>query len=153
MVGGASFSAKATGDVLPRFEKLVEINKSVVDVYDIPVLHFVCKYTDNEFEMMKQSVATPAEVCRRAGFEVIHTNDKPFPPGHRIHEPGSCRMVNDARRSVLNGYNQSHDIKHLFVVNGSSFVTAGTQNQATTICALAMRASEYLADQLSKKEL
>ena len=97
--------------------------------------------------------ATLAEVCRKAGFEVIHTNDKPFPPGYSIHELGTCRMGSNPKTSVLNAYNQSHDIKNLFVVDGSSFVTSGTQNPTMTICALAMRASEYLADKLSKKEL
>ena len=57
------------------------------------------------------------------------------------------------QKSVFTAYNQSRDIKTLFVVDGSSFVTAGTQNPTMTICALAMRASEYLADKLSKKEL
>ncbi len=150
---GAGFSATAMGEVLPRFENRVEIDKTVVDAYGIPVLHFECKYGDNELEMMKDSVATLAETCRSAGFEVIHTNDKPFPPGYSIHELGTCRMGTDPKKSVLNAYNQSHDIKNLFVVDGSSFVTAGTQNPTMTICALAMRASEYLADQLSKKEL
>jgi choline dehydrogenase-like flavoprotein len=150
---GAGFSATAMGDVLPRYENRVEINKNVVDAYGIPVLHFECKYTDNEFELLKDSVATLAEVCRKAGFEVIHTNDKPFPPGYSIHELGTCRMGADPKKSVLNAYNQSHDIKNLFVVDGSSFVTAGTQNPTMTICALAMRASEYLADKFAKKEL
>jgi choline dehydrogenase-like flavoprotein len=150
---GAGFSATAMGDVLPRYENRVEINKNVVDAYGIPVLHFDCKYTDNEYELLKDSVATLAEVCRKAGFEVIHTNDKPFPPGYSIHELGTCRMGANPKTSVLNAFNQSHDVKNLFVVDGSSFVTAGTQNPTMTICALAMRASEYLADKFSKKEL
>lgn len=150
---GASVSATAMGDVLPRYENRVEINKSVSDAYGIPVLHFDCRYTDNEVEMAKDSVGTLAEVFRGAGFEVIHTNDKPLPPGYSIHELGTCRMGNDPKKSVLNAFNQSHDIKNLFVVDGSSFVTAGTQNPTMTICALAMRASEYLADKMAKREI
>ena len=57
------------------------------------------------------------------------------------------------KTSVLNKWNQSHDIKNLFVVDGSSFVTGGSQNPTMTIMALSMRASEYLADQLSKREI
>jgi choline dehydrogenase-like flavoprotein len=49
---------------------------------------------------------------------------------------------------VLNKWNQSHDIKNLFVVDGSSFVSAGWQNPTMTINALSMRASEYLAEQM-----
>ncbi|WP_031499268.1 GMC oxidoreductase [Bryobacter aggregatus] len=150
---GAGFSATAMGEALPRYENHVRIDKSVVDAYGIPVLNFQVKYGDNDTALIKDSVATLAEVCRKAGFEVIHTNDTPFPPGYSIHEVGTCRMGDDPKKSVLNKWNQSHDIKNLFVVDGSSFVTAGTQNPTMTICALSMRASEYLADKLGKKEI
>jgi choline dehydrogenase-like flavoprotein len=71
-----------------------------------------------------------------------------YPPGYSIHELGTCRMGKDPKKSVLNGWNQSHDVRNLFVVDGSSFVTAGSQNPTITIMALAMRASEYLAEEL-----
>jgi choline dehydrogenase-like flavoprotein len=57
-------------------------------------------------------------------------------------------MGNDPKTSVLNKWCQSHDIKNLFVVDGSSFVSAGWQNPTMTILSLAMRGSEYLADQM-----
>ena len=150
---GAAFSATAMGEALPRYENHVRLDKNVVDAYGIPVLHFQVKYGENEANMAKDSVDTLAEVCRKAGFEVIHKNDKPFPPGYSIHEVGTCRMGDDPKRSVLNKWNQSHDIKNLFVVDGSSFVTSGSQNPTMTICALSMRASEHLADQLGKREI
>ena len=55
-------------------------------------------------------------------------------------------MGDNPKTSVLNKYNQSHDIKNLFVVDGASFVTGGWQNPTMTILSLSMRASEYLAD-------
>lgn len=62
-------------------------------------------------------------------------------------------MGDNPKTSVLNKWNQSHDIKNLFVVDGSSFVTGGSQNPTMTILALSMRASEYLAEQLKKREI
>jgi choline dehydrogenase-like flavoprotein len=62
-------------------------------------------------------------------------------------------MGADAKTSVLNKFNQSHDVKNLFVMDGSSFVSGGPQNPTLTILALAMRASEYLADELKKGNL
>ena len=59
-------------------------------------------------------------------------------------------MGDNPKTSVLNKWNQSHDIKNLFVVDGSSFVTAGSQNPTMTILSLSMRASEYLADEAKK---
>ena len=87
-------------------------------------------------------------VAEAAGFEVLAKNYDPNPPGYSIHELGTCRMGDDPKTSVLNKWNQSHDIKNLFVVDGSSFVTGGYQNPTMTILSLSMRASEYLAEQM-----
>lgn len=149
---GAGFSATAMGEVLPRYENYVTIDKTKVDAWGIPVLKFKCRYTDNEFNMAKDAVETLAEVCKSAGFEVISRTEKMLPPGYSIHELGTCRMGDNPKTSVLNKWNQSHDIKNLFVVDGSSFVTGGSQNPTLTILALSMRASEYLAEQLRKRE-
>ena len=150
---GAGFAATLMGEVLPRFENHVRLDKSVVDKWGIPVLNFQCKYTDNEFNMAKDAVETLGEVCKKAGFEVLHRTDRMFPPGYSIHELGTCRMGDNPKTSVLNKWNQSHDIKNLFVVDGSSFVTGGSQNPTMTILALSMRASEYLADQMKKRAI
>lgn len=150
---GAGFAATAMGEVLPRFENHVRIDKNVVDAWGIPALNFQCKYTDNEFNMAKDAVETLGEICRKAGFEVLHRNDKMFPPGYSIHELGTCRMGDNPKTSVLNKWNQSHDIKNLFVVDGSSFVTGGSQNPTMTILALSMRASEYLAAEMKKRNI
>ena len=150
---GAGFGATLMGEVLPRFENHVRIDKNVVDAWGIPVLNFQCKYTDNEFNMAKDAVETLGEICRAAKFEVLHRTDRMFPPGYSIHELGTCRMGDNPKTSVLNKWNQSHDIKNLYVVDGSSFVTGGSQNPTMTILALSMRASEHLAGQLEKREI
>jgi choline dehydrogenase-like flavoprotein len=103
--------------------------------------------------MAKDSIETMAEVCQQAGFEVLSKNDKMFPPGYSIHELGTCRMGDNPKTSVLNQWNQSHDVKNLFVVDGSSFVTGGTQNPTMTILALSWRACDYIVDQRKKGNL
>jgi choline dehydrogenase-like flavoprotein len=147
-VRAAGFSCTSMGEVLPRYENYVAINKNVKDAWGIPVLDFHCKYGENEAAMAKDAVATMEEVCHAAKFEVLSRNDKVFAPGYSIHELGTCRMGDDPKKSVLNKWNQSHDVKNLFVVDGSSFVTGGSQNPTMTILALSMRASEYLTDQM-----
>jgi choline dehydrogenase-like flavoprotein len=141
------------GSVLPRFENHVRINKDVTDAWGIPVLHVQTRYTSNEFNMAKDAVNTMAELCRACGWEVLARHAQPFPPGYSIHEVGTCRMGDDPKSSVLNKWNQSWDIKNLFVVDGSSFVTSGSQNPTMTILSLSMRASEYLAEQMRKGEI
>ena len=98
--------------------------------------------------MARDAVDTAVALAESAGFEVLTKNYDPNPPGYSIHELGTCRMGNDPRTSVLNKWNQSHDIKNLFVVDGSAFVSSGWQNPTMTILALAMRSSEFLAEQM-----
>lgn len=150
---GAAIGTTIMGEVLPRYENHVRLDPKVRDAWGIPALNFQCRYTDNEFNMAKDAVATISQVCEDAGFEVLNGNDKMFPPGYSIHELGTCRMGENPKTSVLNKWNQCHDVKNVFVVDGSSFVTGGTQNPTLTIMALAMRASEYLAEQMRKGEL
>jgi choline dehydrogenase-like flavoprotein len=150
---GAGFSCTVMGEVLPRPDSQVRINKSVADAWGIPVLHIQTRYTPNEFNMAKDAIATLEELCHACGWEVLGRHDQMFPPGYSIHELGTCRMGDSPKTSVLNKWNQSWDIKNLFVVDGSSFVTGGSQNPTMTILSLSMRASEYMAEQMRKGEL
>jgi choline dehydrogenase-like flavoprotein len=128
--------------------ELRAIDTNVKDKWGIPVLNFKCRYTGNEFNMAKDAIDTLEELSHACGWEVLSKHDRMFPPGYSIHELGTCRMGDNPKTSVLNKWNQSHDIKNLFVVDGSSFVTGGSQNPTLTILSLSMRASEYLADQM-----
>jgi choline dehydrogenase-like flavoprotein len=145
---GSTLSAGIMGEVLARYENHVSIDKVAVDAWDIPALRIQTKYTDNEFNMARDAVDTAVAIAESAGFEVLVKNYEPNPPGYSIHELGTCRMGDDPKTSVLNKWNQSHDIKNLFVVDGSSFVSAGWQNPTMTILSLAMRAAEHLAEQM-----
>jgi choline dehydrogenase-like flavoprotein len=62
-------------------------------------------------------------------------------------------MGADPKKSVLNAFNQTHDVKNLFVIDGSAFVSGGVQNPTLTLLALTVRASEYLIDQKKKGQL
>ncbi|MGH9844967.1 MAG: GMC family oxidoreductase [Blastocatellia bacterium] len=68
-------------------------------------------------------------------------NREMYAPGHSIHEVGTARMGSDPKTSVLNQWNQAHEIENLLVVDGSCFVSSGCVNPTLTILALAMRAN------------
>ena len=150
---GSAFYMTIMGEVLGRYENHVRINKDKVDAWGIPVLHVETRYGDNEFNIAKDAVEVGSAVAEAAGFEVLSKNAVPNPPGYSIHEVGTCRMGDDPKRSVLNKWCQSHDHKNLFVVDGASFTSAGWQNPTMTILALSMRASEYLAGEMNKKNI
>jgi len=147
------FNLTTMGEVLPRYESFVRINHEVKDEWGIPVLHISQKYTANEYDMAKDAIETAVEICRGAGFEVLARHAQMVPPGESIHELGTCRMGSDPKKSVLNSYNQAHDVKNLFVLDGGAFASGGSQNPTLTILALAMRASEYMAAQMQRGDL
>lgn len=150
---GSCVTGGIYGDVLPRYENHVRLNTDQTDAWDIPTLHIEARYGDNERNLCRDAADTMEELYKAAGLEVIVKSDKVNPPGYSIHELGTCRMGDDPKKSVLNKWNQSHDVKNLFVVDGSSFATAGWQNPTMTILALSMRASEYLAAEFNKGNL
>ena len=150
---GSAFYMTIMGEVLGRHENHVRINKDVVDAWGIPVLHVQTKYTGNEHNMARDAVDTCVTLAESCGFEVLSRNVQPNPPGYSIHEVGTCRMGDDPKQSVLNKWNQSHDIKNLFIVDGGAFTSSGWQNPTMTILALSMRASEYMAEQMRQKNI
>jgi choline dehydrogenase-like flavoprotein len=145
---GSCVTGSIYGERVARFENHVRINKDVVDAWGIPVLHIDYRNSDNERNLAKDAANTLDELFREAGWEILSKTDRCFPPGRSIHEQGTCRMGDNPKTSVLNRWNQSHDIKNLFVVDAAAFVTCGWQNPTMTILALSMRASEHLAEQI-----
>ena len=141
------------GEVLPRFESRVELDPKVKDVYGIPVLRFSYRHGDNERRMCADMTAAMQEIFERAGIEVTKVSGERLTEGSSVHEVGTARMGSDRRTSVLNPFLQSHDVKNLYVVDGSGFVSAGCQNPTWTILALAWRACDHLAEGLRQGDL
>jgi choline dehydrogenase-like flavoprotein len=131
----------------------VDLDGDVKDRWGIPVLRFHYEFGDNEKKMCADMVATAREMFEEAGIEVLSSNETILTEGWSIHELGTARMGSDPKTSVLNSFQQSHDVKNVFVVDGSSHVSASCQNPTWTIMALAWRSCEYLADQLRKGAL
>jgi len=150
---GSCVSASIYGERVPRFENHVSINHLMKDDWGIPTLHISVHDTENELKQAKDAADTAEELFKAAGWDIIAKTDKYYPPGYSIHEVGTCRMGDNPKTSVLNKFNQSHDIKNLFVVDGACFVTCGWQNPTMTISALSMRASERLAELMKAGEV
>ncbi len=140
------------GECLARWENYCELDKNVVDAWGIPVLHISASYGENEVKMGEDMANSAAEMLEAAGAKNIRTDRSINIPGDVIHEVGTCRMGNDPKKSVLNRFNQAHDVKNLFVMDGSSFVSTGCQNPTLNMMALVCRACDYLLDQAKKGE-
>jgi choline dehydrogenase-like flavoprotein len=150
---GAFIDMGGFGEVLARYESHVDLDPGVKDRWGIPVLRFHYTFGDNERRMCEDMVDSAREIFEEAGIEVVAASKDMLTEGWSIHELGTARMGHDPKTSVLNRFQQSHDVKNLFVVDGSSHVSAASQNPTWTIMALAWRSCEYLADRLRKGEL
>lgn len=156
---GASIGMAGRGESVPRFDNYCEIDPDVVDKYGIPVLRFHYKWTDQEILQAKHMQDTFEEILTNAGAIPLgkkqgpETNYGLEAPGRIIHEVGTARMGNDPKTSVLNSNSQTHDCDNLFVVDAGSFVSQADKNPTWTILALSWRTSDYIVDQLKKKNI
>lgn len=139
------------GEVLPRFDNFVELDPRVVDKFGIPVLRITMTWGENEKAMIPDMAVTATQMLEAAGAR----NIEPFTvldriPGYGIHEMGTARMGRDPKTSVLNGFLATHDIKNLYVMDASSFVSGGCQNPTLTIMALAVRGCDHLMEEMKR---
>lgn len=141
------------GECLPYAENKVELNKDKLDKYGLPTLHISAKFRENEYAMRKDITNTAAEMLEAAGAKDIATFDHSDIPGFGIHEMGTARMGRDPKTSVLNKWNQSHDIPNLFVTDGACMTSSACQNPSITYMALTARACDFVFKQLKKGDL
>ena len=147
----AQVSMTTRAAMLSRFENYVEIDRNgVVDAWGIPVLKIHIQHSDNEREMAKHATDCAEEILKAAGAEDISVSRTITVPGRIIHELGTARMGNDRKTSVLNKFNQMHDVRNVFVTDGAAFVGSANQNPTLTILALTRRACEYLAEEAKR---
>ncbi|KAB7730443.1 FAD-binding protein [Rudanella paleaurantiibacter] len=158
---GAYVHMAGRGEPVPREDNYCEIDPNKVDKYGIPVLRFNYKWSDYEVKQAKHMQDTFEEIIHALGG--IPMGPKPGPntnhgygleaPGKIIHEIGTVRMGNDPKKSALNKFQQAHECKNLFVVDAAPFVSQGDKNVTWTILASSMRTSEYLIDEVKKKNI
>jgi choline dehydrogenase-like flavoprotein len=142
------------GECLPRWENFVEIDPDVVDAFGIPVLRIHMAWSDNERAMIPDMASEAAEMLELAGAKEIEPWTVPDRmPGMGIHEVGVARMGRDPKTSVLNQFQQTHDVPNLFVMDGSGFVSSGCQNPTLTIMALAVRSCDHLLEEMKRGEI
>lgn len=143
------------GECLPYYENYCEIDPSgQVDAFGIPILKFHVSWGENERNMIPDMAVSAAEMMEAAGGR----NIEPFAhqdriPGYGIHELGVARMGHDPKSSVLNQFQQSHDVKNLFVMDGAGFTSGACQNPTLTIMALTVRSSDYLLSEMKNGNL
>jgi choline dehydrogenase-like flavoprotein len=149
-----SLSLEAQGECLPRFDNFVELDPEKKDAWGIPALRIHASYGENERAMAKAMRRDIANMLDAVGVQKADPpSDELSVFGKNIHECGTARMGTDPKKSVLNAFNQVHDVKNVFVTDGAAFVTQGCYEPTLTIMAMSVRASDYIIDASKKREL
>ena len=141
------------GETLPYSDNRVTLDSSRKDSWGLPLVKIDFQYHDNEKNMSKDILADIQEMFSTAGF----TNIRPYsylqPGGTAVHEMGTVRMGRDPKTSVLNGFNQMHEVKNVFITDGSCMTSSATANPSLTYMALTARACDYAVTELKKGNL
>jgi choline dehydrogenase-like flavoprotein len=141
------------GETLPYYSNRISFDESKKDAWGFPVVHIHFKYGSNENAMKKDIQATAVEMLQKTGFSSIGGFNYNLPGGSAVHEMGTVRMGRDPKTSVLNAFNQMHEVKNVFITDGSCMTSSAWQNPSLTYMALTARACDYAVNEMKKGTL
>ena len=137
---------------LPVATNSISLDPSVKDVWGVPAIRMT--YEDHPQDLkLYQYFADRGEELLKAAGALKTWKQTPESQQFSVHLLGTCRMGNDPKTSVVDKYNRAHDVKNLFIVDGSSLVTSGRGQPTMTIQALAFRAGDYIAQFAKRREI
>lgn len=148
--GGWTVSVAGFGEMLPHPDNRVTLHPTRKDKWGIPIVHIDCELRENEHKMAKQMAADGRAMIEAAGGKVVLQINDPGTPGLGIHEMGTACMGTDPKKSVLNKFNQAHDVPNLFITDGSAMSSGGCQNPSLTYMAISARAAHHAAEFLKE---
>jgi choline dehydrogenase-like flavoprotein len=137
------------GEDMPQETNRVTVNHDVKDQYGMPVANVHFDDHPNDIAMRNHAWKQGTAVYEAVGA----TRTMPTPPYPSTHNLGTNRMSANPRDGVVNKWGQAHDVKNLFISDGSQFTTGAAENPTLTIVSLAIRQAEYIADQMSRQAI
>lgn len=144
--GPWKFVLTTFAECLPMAHNQITLDEQLKDIDGLPQLKIDFRFSENEYKLLAAAKAEAAKMVEAAGGKVIFGRDQPNPGGSAIHEMGGARMGKDPKTSVLNQYNQAHDVPNLFVTDGAAMASSACQNPSLTYMALTARAARKAAE-------
>ncbi len=137
------------GEDMPQEKNAITLHASEKDQFGLPVPNVHFDDHPNDVAMRNHAYKQGSAVYEAVGAKrVVET--PPYPSTHNL---GTCRMSAKATDGVCNAFGQTHDIKNLFISDGSQFTTGGAENPTLTIVTLAMRQADHIAEQMKAGEI
>ena len=148
--GGWTMGINAFGETLPYHDNKMVLDYDKKDQWGLPTVTFDAEIRDNEYNMRKDMQDQAVQMLEKAGAKDITPFDAPYALGLGIHEMGTARMGLDPKTSVVNGYNQVHTCKNVYVTDGAFMASASCVNPSLTYMAFTARAANHAAEELKK---
>jgi choline dehydrogenase-like flavoprotein len=148
ILGQWNISANMMAETLPKAVSRAILDNTLKDKYGIPQLRISVKYDENDMKILKDFHEQFEEMFTKAGFINIKKIDTGRLPGSENHEMGGVRMGKDPKTSVLNKWNQMHEVKNVFVTDGASMASTATQNPSLTYMAMTARAVDFAVKEM-----
>jgi choline dehydrogenase-like flavoprotein len=134
---------------LPMESNSISLDPEVKDGWGLPAMRVTYKNHPDDLKNKAFFGKRAVELLEAAGARKMWKEDAGEETSS-VHLMGTCRMGDDTRTSVVDKYHRTHDVPNLFLVDGSSFVTAGRNQPTCTIQALAYRAAYYISEAAKK---
>jgi choline dehydrogenase-like flavoprotein len=150
---GWTMGLYAFGECLPYQDNRVTLNHNKKDKWGRPVLEMDCAFRENEKAMHQDMINSGKEMMEAAGFSHIEVNAKMSFPGNANHEMGIARMGRDPMTSVLNSFNQMHEVPNVFITDGSCMSSGSCVNPSLTYMALTARACDYAVKEMKRMNI
>jgi len=140
------------GTSLPVKDNCITLDPSLKDAWGLPCMRVTYQDHPDDLKCAQFLASHANQIAKAAG--ALKTWDEPIQPQTlAVHLLGTCRMGNDPRISVVDRYHRTHDVRNLFICDGSSMVTSSRGQPTETISALAFRAGEHIANFARKGEI
>jgi choline dehydrogenase-like flavoprotein len=137
------------GEDMPQEQNRVSLHATEKDQFGLPVPNVAFSDHPNDEAMRNHAYKQGSAIYEAVGAKKVYLTP-PYPSTHNL---GTNRMSENARDGVVNKWGQTHDIKNLFVSDGSVFTTGAAENPTLTIVALAIRQADHIASEMSKGSL
>jgi choline dehydrogenase-like flavoprotein len=138
---------------LPVETNSVTLDPELKDAWGLPAIRTTFKEHEHDLRLYKFMRDRGTELLKAAGALKTHEDPISDTAGGAVHLLGTARMGNDPASSVVDKYHRAHDVKNLFIVDGSSFVTSGRGQPTMTIATLAFRAADHIAQFAKRREI
>ncbi|MEM8999011.1 MAG: GMC family oxidoreductase [Bacteroidota bacterium] len=148
--GGWQFGMGGFGEVLPYEDNRMTMDYDKLDAWGLPTVTFDAEFHENEWKMREDMKNQAVDMLEKAGLREVEPFDNPGALGLGIHEMGTARMGRNPKTSVLNGNNQVHAVKNVYVTDGAFMTSASCVNPSLTYMAFTARAASHAAEELKK---